>query len=117
MDILRFIAAHGQWKFRLRDAITNGKSEFTVAGVKVDNACEFGKFLHSLPPATQGTPGCSKVRAKHAEFHQEAARVLELALSGRKADAEKALAIGSSFQKLSSELATLMMDWQKQDAA
>ena len=37
------IGAHGMWKVRLDQAIEKGSSEYTVAGVQVDNQCAFGK--------------------------------------------------------------------------
>jgi methyl-accepting chemotaxis protein len=117
MDAMRFIAAHGQWKFRIRDAIARGKSDFTVVGAKSDTTCDFGKFLQTLPAAVASSALGQKVRAKHAEFHVEAARVLELALVGKKADADKALVDGSKFAKLSTELSALLMEWQRTSAA
>ena len=47
-------------------------------------------------------------------FHQEAGRILEMALQGRKAAAGKAMAPGTSFSEISSQLVTLLADWKKQ---
>ncbi len=117
MDLTKYIAAHGSWKTRIRSAIETGKSEWTVAGVQVDNQCEFGKFLHGLPPATRSTDIVKEVVAKHAAFHAEAARVLGLALQGKKQEASQAIDLGSTYLRLSSELTKLMKRWESSMAA
>lgn len=99
------IAAHGQWKVRLRDAISTGDSEFKVAVVKLDNQCPFGKWLygggqHSFPSVSY----YEQVRELHARFHEEAARVLLLATTGKTEEAKAALASGSAFSKISGSL-------------
>jgi hypothetical protein len=49
----------------------------------------------------------------HARFHTEAAHVLELALAGRREDAVAAMAIGSPFGNVSSNLIIAMTAWKK----
>lgn len=112
-QIDKAVAAHGMWKARLRQAIDAGKSDFTAAGVSVDNQCEFGKWLYSLPAADRQGAEWQKVRDLHAKFHREAARVLGLAVGGKKADAESGLATGSQFAKISLELTGAMIEWKK----
>lgn len=112
-EIKKAIGAHGLWKQRLRDAIDKGQSEFTVERVKPDNLCDFGKWLHSLPPGDRGSEHWKKVQQLHAEFHQEAARILGLALAKQKPQAEAGIAPNSKFATLSSSLTAAMMAWQK----
>lgn len=112
-EIKKAIGAHGLWKQRLRDAIDKGKSEFTVERVKPDNLCDFGKWLYSLPPAERNTDNWKKIQQLHAEFHQEAARILGLALGNQKSQAESGIAPNSKFATLSSTLTAAMMAWQK----
>ena len=107
------IAAHGMWKARLRTAIDTGKSDFTVEKVKVDNGCDFGKWLYALGPTEKGSPNFAKVKDMHAQFHTEAARILALALAGNKAEAEKGIAMGSKFADLSSKVTGAMMEWKR----
>ncbi|MET1255541.1 CZB domain-containing protein [Aliikangiella maris] len=45
-EISKAIAAHGQWKQKLRTAIDTGECESTPERVKQDNNCSFGKWLH-----------------------------------------------------------------------
>jgi hypothetical protein len=106
------IAAHGRWKARLRHAVETGKSELTSEAVRADNLCEFGKWLGSCSAAEKTTERWKKIRALHAEFHKEAARILVLAIAGRKGEAETALALGSPFSKISADLTLALVAWR-----
>ena len=112
-EIDKAIGAHGMWKNRLNQAIQSGSSDYTVAGVRPDNLCAFGKWLHGLPPSVKNSQSWNGVRALHAEFHLEAARVLDLALDGKKAGAASALASGSRFADTSAKLTAAMMAWKR----
>ncbi|MHC5024382.1 MAG: CZB domain-containing protein [Planctomycetota bacterium] len=114
-NIVGAIAAHAKWKYRLRQAIKTGESEWTVPAVRVDDQCEFGIWLRSIAPADRAGEHWEAVCAKHAEFHLAAAAVLELALSGRAEKAEAAIAPGSRFAEVSKQLTLAMMAWK--DAA
>lgn len=112
-EIQKAIAAHGMWKVRLRSAIDTGKSEWTAGQVKVDNLCEFGKWLHSLPDYEKKAGNWGGIREMHAKFHEEAAKILDSALTGKKEAAARGLEKGSDFTKLSSSLTAAMMNWLK----
>jgi hypothetical protein len=109
------IAAHAKWKYRLMEAIDTGKSEWRVGDVRTDNSCNFGKWLSGLPLSERLTENFKKVRALHEEFHGLAANVLELALAGRKEEATAAMALGSRFATVSSNLTMAVIAWK--DAA
>ncbi len=113
-EIKKAIGAHGMWKTRLRGAVDTGKSEFTVDKVKTDNNCDFGKWLHGLPNDEKKTENWIKIRDLHAKFHVEAAKILDSALTGHKDVAEKGLAPTSEFTKLSANLTTAMIGWEKE---
>lgn len=117
MDFSRFIAAHSQWKLRLRKAIDTGGADVTVEMIKVDDKCEFGRYFYSLPSEVRAGDLAKLVREKHAAFHVEAARVLAMALAGKKLEANRALDLGSEFAKLSADLTRLLMEWQRKSAA
>jgi methyl-accepting chemotaxis protein len=112
-NIVRGIAAHAKWKYYLRQAIKTGKSEWTVPSVRVDDQCEFGIWLGSVPAADQLREHWKTVRARHAEFHRAAADVLELALAGRREEAEAAIAPNSRFAEVSKKLTLAMMAWKE----
>jgi chemoreceptor zinc-binding protein len=109
----RAIAAHAKWKFELREAIDTGKSPWAARDVRTDNACEFGKWLATLPQSQRLSEHYTKVRDLHAEFHTAAADVLELALAGRKDEAAAAIGFNSRFAVVSSNLTMAVLAWQK----
>lgn len=88
-EVTKAIGAHGKWKFNLKMAITNGKSDFTVQKVSCDDQCEFGKWLYSdrIDDDTKEGKPYEVVKRLHAEFHNCAGRVLHLALSKRTQEA------------------------------
>lgn len=111
-EINKAIAAHGIWKQHLREAIATRQSQFRVERVQVDNDCDFGKWLQTFSFADQQSPQFKTVQALHTPFHQEAAHVLQLALTGRQAEAEQAMALGGPFAKVSANLTIAMSQWR-----
>lgn len=114
-EIKKAIGAHGLWKGRLTSAIETGSSEFTPDRIRHDNECDFGRWLYgaTIPPATKHTPEYESCRRLHAEFHQEAANVLKLAVTGHKDKAREAMSPRSKFAEVSSHLTSEMMKWIK----
>lgn len=104
------------WKHRLRSAVDTGKSEFSVGVVCLDNQCPFGKWLHSVDLEMKATARWKCVKTAHADFHREAAKVLDLALTGRQAEARDALGFTSKFTAASAKLTQEMMAWKKEAA-
>lgn len=113
-EIQKAIGAHGMWKQKLREAIDLGTSSHSVATVCLDNQCEFGKWLHGLDLKTRGTNRWQCVKAAHADFHREAGRILDLALKGKKKEAEDGLAMKSRFADVSAKLTLEMLAWKKE---
>lgn len=99
------INAHTMWLIRLRKSINQGSSEFKPETVKPDNNCEFGKWFYSeLAKTHQNTPIYAEIKNLHARFHKQAAAILELALKGKKKEAEMEMEATSEFKKLSLQL-------------
>ncbi len=99
------IAAHGQWLSRLRKAVKDGVSEFRPGEVRSDNQCPFGRWIYGgFPAELKGSPLFEEVRHVHAQVHVHAATILELALGGRKPDAERLIAPESDFVRISTSL-------------
>jgi hypothetical protein len=113
-DIDKAVAAHGKWKQRLIDAVQTGKSEFTVGNVRVDDRCEFGKWFYALPPSDRNSPIGKQVQAFHAEFHAEAARLLDLALQGKTTEAAAGLSQQAQFTVIAGRLALALQKWKSQ---
>lgn len=106
------VAAHGMWKARLLKAIETGASDFAADKVEKDDLCDFGKWLYGADTRSlQHTPSYAKVRDLHAAFHREAAKVLAMALSGRRKDAEKAMQ--GAYQQGSIDLVRALQAWKQ----
>ncbi len=113
--IQKAIAAHANWKARLRTAVNTGKFDVAPAAVRVDNQCEFGKWLYG-PDFTAADKGTQSYRAAvdlHAKFHQEAAKIVELATSGNKDEADRAMSLAGSYTKASSALTKELVQWRQ----
>ena len=108
------IAAHARWKTRLRDAIDSEKLDVPVSAIKTDNQCEFGKWLYGSELATEekGTAHYKEVKELHARFHQEAAKVAELALSGKKDAAEAVMGASGDYGRASADLTLAVSRWR-----
>jgi sarcosine oxidase gamma subunit len=108
------LAAHAQWKKRLQEAIETGQSTFAPDTARKDNVCQFGQWLYALPDADRQTTTFAKVRELHAAFHSSAGEILRLALSGKKAEALKALEFGGPYGKATGELVLALQTWKQQ---
>lgn len=108
----RGIAAHAWWKYRLFDAVRTGKSEWTVKKVSAAEDCDFARWLAELSPEDRSSEHFEKVAALHAQFHAAAADVLSLVLSGRSQEAKQAIALGSHFSLISTNLTMAMSAWK-----
>ena len=109
------IDAHVKWFARLRMAIDGQASEFKPEQVKVDNACEFGKWLYGgFPPGLKSGPVYATIKGLHASFHAEASRILTLGLAGKKAEALQAMDPSGSFKKSSMTLIAQLNQLKRQ---
>lgn len=105
------ISAHGAWKTHLSIAIGSGQSRFQVADARRDDGCPFGQWLQG-DASLRAAPPYAGVKALHARFHLEAAKVLATALDGKKDEARAAMAPGSAFDATSSELVKALIAWR-----
>jgi methyl-accepting chemotaxis protein len=114
-EIDKAIAAHGMWKTRLKDAIEKGKIDTPAETIRVDNHCSFGKWLYSpaLNSVDKGSEHYKAVKDLHAEFHKTAAKVVELALDGKRTEAEKMIALDGDYAGISAKLTSAMVGWKR----
>ncbi|MGB6945331.1 MAG: methyl-accepting chemotaxis protein [Bryobacteraceae bacterium] len=113
-NILRSaINAHAAWTSRLRAAIGSRHLDIPVATVKVDNQCQFGKWLYGeqLSGEEKQTGHYRTVKQLHAEFHEAASAVAQFAISGQKEAAENAMNPGSEYARVSSALTGALNNW------
>lgn len=114
-EIKKAIAAHGMWKSRLQNAMDTGHLEVPVATIRVDNQCDFGKWLYgtNINPQLKLSDHYKQVKELHAHFHQIAAKVADLILAGKKAEAGKMMDMQGDYTTASEKLTKNMMDWYK----
>lgn len=114
-EIDKAIGAHGMWKTRLKMAIDTGAVDTPVETIRMDNQCALGKWLYgtTLNTVDKTSANYKSVQALHADFHKSAARVAELALSGKKPDAEKMMNLNGEFSVVSGKLISALMEWKK----
>ena len=114
-DIEKATSAHARWKASLKDAIESGLSLATASSMKSDHECRFGRWLlgPELSPAVKASSHYLKVGRLHAEFHQAASQVIDLALSGNEPEAIDSISRGGSFQEISESLILAMKEWHE----
>ena len=108
-DIAQAIRAHAAWKRQLRCAIDTGRTDIVVDDIGREDLCEFGRWLNetSLPVGNQDDH-LKVIRHLHAQFHRVAAATLQLALSGRKTEAEQAMGAAGIYSRISLRLTTAL---------
>lgn len=106
------LAAHAKWKRRLREAVNTRLSEFDPKTVSSDGACEFGKWLDSLPESDRRSEDYKQVRQLHSEFHKKAGEILQMALSGQTDKASAQLEFDGEYGQASGRLVLAMQRWQ-----
>jgi hypothetical protein len=106
------LTAHELWSSHLVQAALSGRSKMTVTEAGDDERCDFGRWLLKIGDLPE-VPQVEAVRETHRHFHEEAAAVLELALTGKRAQASLAVGPGSRFDEASARLRAALMDWVK----
>lgn len=112
-DIESAISQHAAWMTHLRKAVLGAYSGMDREDIRADNQCEFGKWLYGshLSAEQRVSEYFQEVRRLHAEFHQLAARVLDLAASGRICEAYSLLY--GEHVTMSGRLVIAMRKWQE----
>jgi methyl-accepting chemotaxis protein len=107
------LSAHSAWTSRLRAAIGSRKLDIPISTVRTDNQCQFGKWLYGeqLSKDEKQTENYRSVKQLHAQFHEAAATVAQLAISGQRESAEKAMSSASDYGRVSSALTAALNKW------
>ena len=114
-EIEKGIGVHGLWKAHLKRAIETGKFDASIDTIRKDDHCDFGKWLYgsTLSDIDKASNSYKTVRDLHEEFHRTAAKIVDLALSGRKDEASKMISHNGEYALISSKLTAKMMEWKK----
>jgi hypothetical protein len=76
-ELTQAIYLHTQWRFRLKREIQGGGgSDISIAEAGDPAICSLGRWLQTR--AEGNLPHYSEIVRKHADFHQEVRRLLEL---------------------------------------
>ena len=105
MDLDHALAAHADWKVKLRVALAS-KQRLDAASIASDCQCDFGRWLHGdgkrAHGASQNFKSCVE---SHAEFHRCAGLVAQKINAADYAGAELELGAGNAFSKASTIVA------------
>jgi len=105
------IYAHSRWKTRLKNMINSGRSDVPVSNIRNPHHCQFGKWLDSSKEAKKSSYYTEVIKL-HKQFHENAAEVAGLAISGQTIEATHKMEIGSTFSKTSAKLVNILADWK-----
>ena len=95
MNLESAIAAHGEWKAKLRRAILE-QEQLDADTISSDKQCPLGQWLHGDGKAQYGMmAGYFKCVTKHAEFHQCAGSVARTINAHKYTEALAMLAAGN----------------------
>lgn len=114
-ELTKAMGAHGLWRDKLKKAIQAGKGEFVANDVRKDNLCAFGKWLEESSPEDRKLAQFKIVKMLHAQFHVEAARIIELVQANKLAEAKACLEDPQGmFSRLSTQLSSALMKWHSE---
>ena len=105
------IYAHSRWKTRLKNMINSGQSDVPLKNIRDPHHCQFGQWLGSSTEAKK-SKYYNEVIKLHVKFHEKAAEVAGLAISGQSESAKHKMEIGSVFSKTSAKLVNILADWK-----
>lgn len=109
LDFVAAIEAHRKWKERLTayvEGTSTEKLDYTAIGR--DDQCALGKWIHSSGSALMADLSIfHQLKAKHAQFHVTASRVVELVQKNDR-DSAQELLIGDEYSKTSIEVQMLI---------
>ncbi|MCE4537231.1 methyl-accepting chemotaxis protein [Pelomonas sp. P7] len=102
------IAAHREWKVKLRSAIAD-HGRLDAETICRDDRCPLGRWLHGEGGRRWSSrPTFVALVDKHAEFHRTAADVARRINEGLYERAEQLIGSGSQFALVSTEVSTLL---------
>lgn len=118
-EIDNAIAAHRSWKMRLKQIVDTGVLDTPLTTIRSRNECNFGKWVHgnTLSPEEKNSQHYKTVVDLHTKFHEIAAKIAQLATTGKKDEAAKLLEIGGEFLQISSKLTAALTSWKGSHSA
>lgn len=104
------IAAHAEWKLRLRKYVDGTSAEQLVAAtICRDDQCALGKWMHGDGRRLASVAEFVEARAAHADFHRHAGDVVRAVDAGDRPRATGLLAPSGAFEKASLSVASCLV--------
>ena len=109
LDFIAAVDAHRKWKVRLTAYVQGTSTEkLDHAVICRDDQCTLGKWIYSQGANLMAdVPIYHQLKAKHAQFHVTASRVVELVQKGEK-DAAQNLLMGEEYTRGTVEVQRLL---------
>jgi len=109
MDFDGAIAAHVEWKTKIRAYLMKRDGSFNASLVSQDNQCALGKWIYGEGAKYSSIPEFALLKMEHARFHECTGRIIAFIDAGKLKDAETMLLAGSEFMKLSGKCVSLIL--------
>jgi hypothetical protein len=107
------IAAHTQWKHKIRRSLAKDPTSLNPADVSVDHNCSLGMWIYGEGANYRGLPEYVKLKYEHARFHLVTAELVKRAHAGESIDAEMAPCASSEFSASSSAVIMAIVTMKK----
>lgn len=108
MDFDKAMAAHADWKVKLRVAL-DSREPLDAALICSDKNCELGRWLHGAGRTQcSHAPSFGACVTAHATFHQEAGAVASTINRRDFSRADQMLGAGSAFAEASTTVAVIL---------
>lgn len=113
MNVDEAIAEHAEWKSKFRAAIVK-QDKLDTASIGRDDRCSAGKWLHGEGKERFFAKyEFTKTLENHRVFHVEASKVAQLLNARRYDEAEKAIGMGTSYDRASKAVAVSLLSLKK----
>ena len=104
------IAAHSQWKRKLRAYLAKPDRSLKASDAAANDKCELGKWLAGEGRKYSMMPEFAKLVAEHTRFHKAAAGVITRADGGQDTSGEIALGANSEFGQASTNVVLALVE-------
>ncbi|MDR3709340.1 MAG: CZB domain-containing protein [Capsulimonadaceae bacterium] len=110
MNFDEAIQAHSAWKMKLSRYLRAPDGSIKAADIQPDCNCALGKWIYGDGKKWNTLSEYGTLRTEHARFHQEAARIVSKADTGKAVSEELYLGANSEFAKTSGAVVKAIMD-------
>lgn len=106
MNFEEAIAAHVDWKAKLRTYIKKADKSLDPNMVEKDNECKLGKWIYGDGGKYKSSQHYEALRQEHAKFHKCAANIIRKVDEGKLSEAENLIDAKSQYTEISINVVT-----------